>query len=199
MNARIIAFVGAELVATLAAAATAAQQGASVERQVALAVSVAGLLGVFWAVATYVLKPLFDRWLKGRLEADHKWFDGMAFDALDRNDKNRDIERRRIERLFADMIAAIVSSRDQVEQNKDDIAFVKEAVQRQGEALTKEMAVAVRDFTRSNEFTAQQNREQTAALREIQLEIKRISEAQVRMEERFNAQYDGPERRGKPR
>jgi prephenate dehydrogenase len=54
------------------------------------------------------------------------------------------------------------------------------------------MAAAVRDFTRSNE-------QQTNVMRDMQKEMRALSEAYARLDERFNAIYDGPERRQKPR
>lgn len=186
-HARVAAFVAVEIASVI----VQASQGASLERQLGIAISVAALLGSAWAVATFVLKPLVDRWLKSRIEADTRWFDGIVFDTLDRNDKNRDIERRRIERLFHDRMASSKELSDRVEANRDRLVFIEESNARQGEAITKELARAMDHMARSTDA-------QTRIMEKIQKELESHSIIIARLDERIQ-QWDGHERRQRPR
>lgn len=180
-------FVGTELVAAGAALAVQQQRGASLNDQIALAVSVAGLLGVLWAVARFVLKPLLHAWVFTVLAHESERTAGVVVKALDHDDDTRAVTRRFQERLFHDRLVSGQALLDLVETNKDRIEFLEASMKAQGEALTKDMASAMREFTKSNE-------QQTQIMREMQSELKKLSEAYIRLDTTVQ-NWNGEERR----
>ena len=178
--ARVLAFAAATV-------KVQADAGASVERQVGIAVGVATLLGTAWVVTTFVLKPLLDKWLYARLKADPEKHANTVIKSLDHDDDTRAMSRRFIDRLYPDRLMQQQQTRDLVETNADRIAFVEAAVKAQGEALTKELARAMEHMARSTDA-------QTRIMEKIQKELEDHSIVIARMDERIS-QWDGRERR----
>jgi hypothetical protein len=173
-------------------AATAAQQGASLDRQISVAIGVATLIGIVWAVVRFFLRPLVHNWLYAVLTHEPDRTAGAVVKALDHSEDTRAITRRFIDRLYHDKIAADQETRDIAEQNKDDLVFLKESNTRQGEAITKELGRAMEHMARSTE-------QQTRIMERIQKELEGHSVIIARLDERITSHYEGPERRQKPR
>jgi hypothetical protein len=191
-SARVLLFVGIEAVAGVAAFVTSAQTDASVERQLGIAATVVGLLASLWVVARFVLRPLLHQWIFAVLAAEQGKLTDTVIEALDKNERARSTTRGFVDRLYADTLKEQQETKDLAEANRDRLVFLEESQARMGESLTKDFGAAVRESTRSNE-------QQTQLMREIQLELRKLSEAYVRLDERFNSIYDGPERRKHPR
>lgn len=195
---RIAVLVTTELAAAGTAVAIQSQQGASVERQITVAVGVIAIVTFLWAVARFVLKPLIHAWYWAVIATEPHRATDAFIEALDHNDNTRAVARRFVDRLYADTLKEQQQTKDMAEANHDRLDFVEGSLKAQGEALMKEVGAAVREFTRSNESTARQNAEQTQLMREMRAELTSLREAYIRIDERIQA-WDGSERRQKPR
>lgn len=187
-GARIALFLGSEVVAAVAAAKLQSDAGASIERQIAVALGVIGILTFAWAVARFILKPLLNAWVFAVLGNDPARLTEVVIEGLDKNDRTRATARGFVDRLYADTLKQQQETKDMAEANRDRLVFLEEAQARMGESLTKDFGAAVREATKSNE-------QQTQLMREIQQELRKLSESYARLDERFNSIYDGPDRR----
>jgi hypothetical protein len=189
--ARVVVFAVTELAAAGTAAAIQANSGATIERQISVAIGVATLIGIVWAVVRFFLRPLIHNWLFAVLSHEQDRTAGTVVKALDHDDDTRAITRRFIDRLYHDKIANDQETRDIAEQNRDEIGFLKESNARQGEALTREIGRAMEHIARSTD-------QQTRIMEQIKKEIEDHSIIIARMDERIS-NWDGHERRTKPR
>lgn len=181
-----------ELLAGVATLAIQAQSGASIERQISVAIGVATLLGIVWAVVRFFLRPLLHNWWHSVLASEFDRTAGNMIKALDHSDDTRAITRRFVDRLYHDKIADDQETRDIAEQNRDDLVFLKESNQRQGEALTKEIGRAMDHIARATD-------QQTRIMEQIKKELEGHSIIIARLDERITQTYEGPERRKHPR
>lgn len=196
-----------ELAAGIAVAALQANQGADPREVILSAGAVVGALGVLWVLVRFLVRPMLHNWFFAVIAAEAVRTTETVVEAFDKSDRTRAMARGFVDRLYADKIASDTETKELAEANKDRLVFLEESMSRMGESLAKDMAAAVRENTKSNEANAEQNRQQTALMREIQREIQMLREreigplreAYVRLDERFNSVYDGPERRQKPR
>jgi uncharacterized protein YbcC (UPF0753/DUF2309 family) len=189
--------IAGEMVAAVALAAQQNAAGASIERQISVAVGAIAVLTFLWAVARFVLKPMLHSWIFAVMEHEPARFTDVVIEGLDKNDRTRATTRGFIDRLYADKIAADQETRDMAEQNKDAIRFLEESNSRQGEAITKELATAMKAVAQSNDNQTRSNESQTRIMDEIRKELNALAKAYERLDER-QQHYEGPERR-KPR
>jgi hypothetical protein len=192
LNYRLVAFLATELVAATTTIAIQSSVGATPKEVLVGAGSVVGALGVLWVLVRVLVRPMLHNWFYAVLESEAARTTQVIVESFDKNDRTRAMTRGFMDRLYADKIARDTETRDIAEANRDRLVFLEESQGRMGEVLAKDMAAAVRDFTRSNE-------QQTNVMRDMQKEMRALSEAYARLDERFNAIYDGPERRQKPR
>ena len=180
------------MVVAIAVAAQQNASGATVERQIGVALGVIGILTFLWAVARFFLKPLLHNWWHTVLASQPTRTADGVIEALDMNDRTRATARGFLDRLYADTLKQQQETRDLADANKDAIEFLRESNQRQGEAITRELGKALQHMAESTE-------RQTRIMEKIQKELEDHSVVIARMDERIKMVYDGPERRQKPR
>ena len=193
-HGRVAVWVATEVVALGAIAKIQANQGASLESQIGTAVSVIAILTFMWAVVRFLVKPVVRDWVFAMLTENPARVTDISVKARDHDEDTRAIERRFMDRLYADKIASDQETRDFVEANRDRLEFVEASLKAQGEMLNRDLSTAVKEYTRSSETMAKQNEQQTQIMREMQAELKRLSEAYIRLDATV-ANWDGTERR----
>jgi predicted component of viral defense system (DUF524 family) len=163
----------------------------TLDDQLKLFLAFAAAVTVLWGFLRWVLRVQPRRQVFQVLKEERANFDELLFEALDRNDRNRDTFRNYTERVFADVVVAQAKTQELAETNKDRLAYVEESLSRMGAALAKDVAQAMRESTSSNE-------RQTQVMREMQAELRKLSDAYLLLDATVK-QWDGHERRSNPR
>jgi hypothetical protein len=116
----------------------------------------------------------------------------------DDNEATRELLRKSVELVFPERMKLVDELKTQVATNKDDLEYVKAAIQQQGVALTRELTTAVEHIADIGESTKsmleRMERRQEERGERVEKRLQEHGEQMARMDERIKA-WDGVDRR----